>query len=172
METFQTTREGSRNIIRSQRVRDPAGALAWAVVRGIAMPRGGRPHDPSPSVCSPACPPRWPLPTPCLLRPPTAHPSPLRPRPRPRRHRPGGGTARQRSRGLTHPLCITARPCAAGERDTPRYLIPTTSASWPASGSMRVARKPASRIQVVHSAPVKSNPPWVSMSMLRLMSKP
>ena len=66
-----------------------------------------------------------------------------------------------------------------GEDTTPpngtatlRYLIPTTIESGPARCSTRISRNPASFIQPRQSAPVKSNPPGVSMSMFKLMSNP
>ena len=52
------------------------------------------------------------------------------------------------------------------------YLIATTTESGPVSGSTRVCEKPASRIQACHSAPVKSKPPVVSISMFRLINRP
>src|SRR6516165_3739570 len=55
---------------------------------------------------------------------------------------------------------------------TGNHLIPTTIEFGPQSGSTRVSLKPASRIQPLQSAPVKSNPACVSINMFRLMSKP
>ena len=55
---------------------------------------------------------------------------------------------------------------------TGNHLIPTTIESGPQSGSTRVSLKPASRIQPLQSAPVKSKPACVSINMFRLMSKP
>ena len=52
------------------------------------------------------------------------------------------------------------------------HLIPTTIESGPQRGSTRVSLNPASRIQPLQSAPVKSKPTSVSISMFRLMSKP
>src|SRR5262245_33572149 len=52
------------------------------------------------------------------------------------------------------------------------YLIATAMDCGPTSGSTRVCEKPASRIQAWQSAPVKSHPPGVSISMFKLMSKP
>src|SRR5262252_636742 len=55
---------------------------------------------------------------------------------------------------------------------TGNHLIPTTIESGPQSGSTRVSLNPASRIQPLQSAPVKSKPACVSINMFRLMSKP
>jgi hypothetical protein len=52
------------------------------------------------------------------------------------------------------------------------HLIPTTIESGPQRGSTRVSLNPASRIQPLQSAPVKSKPTSFSISMFRLMSKP
>lgn len=52
------------------------------------------------------------------------------------------------------------------------YLNPMTMLSGPDSGSTRERLNPASFIHFRQSAPVKSNPPCVSMSMFRLMSRP
>lgn len=53
-----------------------------------------------------------------------------------------------------------------------RYLIPTTIESGPTNASVRADEKPASSIQPAQSAPLKSKPPGVSISMLRLIIRP
>ena len=68
------------------------------------------------------------------------------------------------------PPCANAFNCAGGRPTC--YLIPTTIESGPAKCSTRLSRNPASRIQPEQSAPVKSNPPGVSISMFRLISSP
>ena len=57
-------------------------------------------------------------------------------------------------------------------RRIPCHLIPTTIESGPAKCVIRVSRNPASFIHPAQSFPVKSNPPAVSMSMLRLIKSP
>jgi glyoxylase-like metal-dependent hydrolase (beta-lactamase superfamily II) len=52
------------------------------------------------------------------------------------------------------------------------YLMATTMWTGPVKCSTRVWEKPTVRIHPVQSAPVKSKPPWVSISMLRLMRSP
>lgn len=50
--------------------------------------------------------------------------------------------------------------------------MPMTMESDPVNGSVRITENPASLSHSVHSAPVKSNPPGVSSSMLRLIMSP
>jgi hypothetical protein len=52
------------------------------------------------------------------------------------------------------------------------HLIPTTIESGPQGSSTRVFLNPASRIQALQSAPVNSKPALVSISMVRLLTKP
>ena len=52
------------------------------------------------------------------------------------------------------------------------HLVPTTALYAPDNGTTRAAEKPASSIQPMQSAPLKSKPPRVSMSMFRLISRP
>jgi len=70
--------------------------------------------------------------------------------------------------------CDRLRPIDGGAAapQSPGYLMPTAIESAPARFSTQVSRKPASFIQPMQSAPVKSKPPLVSISMLRLISSP
>jgi hypothetical protein len=52
------------------------------------------------------------------------------------------------------------------------YLIPTAMELGPSSGITRACENPASFIQARQSAPVKSKPPELSISMFRLISRP
>ncbi len=52
------------------------------------------------------------------------------------------------------------------------HLLPITIESGPTSGSTRVSTKPASLSQPMQSAPVKSKPSRVSISMFRLIRSP
>ncbi len=52
------------------------------------------------------------------------------------------------------------------------YLNPITIESGPTSGSVRAAENPASSIHSAQSAPVKSKPAGVSISIFRLISNP
>jgi hypothetical protein len=61
---------------------------------------------------------------------------------------------------------------AAGWKNVRTYLVAITALCGPTSGTRRLSAKPASRVQPIQSAPVKSKPPLVSISMFRLMRSP
>ena len=60
---------------------------------------------------------------------------------------------------------------AAAPKPQPKQLLAAATSGSPLVGE-RIPRKPISRIHLMQSAPVKSKPPAVMISMLRLANKP
>lgn len=79
--------------------------------------------------------------------------------------------AQSRSRSVLHDGRYHTLWAAKSRRSSPvNYFSPTIIENSPTRGARRRSRKPASRIQSKQSAAVKSKPPAVMMSMLRLAS--